>query len=419
VLNKGFYVSNFEDGKIYHLNAAGTVVGTFDPFAADNGAAGFAPLGERVWAVQVYNTRELYFSVWLCDQNRSSPTWPTSWPPQGTNIANNAIFKVNLQPLTGAFIGGAILVKVMPPNSGQAYSNPVSDIAFSQNKRRMLTSERSMFWDDITSAHDSRVVEWTGGGPGSMSNAWVPFLPSQWWIGKYGFKTNSAGGGDYACDDSVLATADAMHLDSSTGDIDSIYGVQWIPAGGNSSGASTATSRLIDLDGEILLGGNAKMRMGDLEYMRASCDFDWYSYCTPKVNSQGCAPTISADGDTSMSSSTPFVVSCSQLLNNKTGLCFYGSNGPHNAPFQGGTLCVHSPLSRAPTQSSGGHPPPDDCSGSLSIDMKAFGQGLLGGNPQPSLSSPGATIDCQWWSRDPASASTTSLSDALEYVIEP
>ena len=41
-LHNQFFVTNFEDGKIYRIGADGTTLSTFDPFAADNGAAGIA-----------------------------------------------------------------------------------------------------------------------------------------------------------------------------------------------------------------------------------------------------------------------------------------------------------------------------------------------------------------------------------------
>jgi hypothetical protein len=31
----------------------------------------------------------------------------------------------------------------------------------------------------------------------------------------------------------------------------------------------------------------------------------------------------------------------------------------------------------------------------------------------------GVTVDAQWWSRDPASASTTGLTNAIEFEIRP
>jgi hypothetical protein len=41
-IHNQFFVSNFEDGKIYRINSAGTTLNSFDPFSADNGSAGLA-----------------------------------------------------------------------------------------------------------------------------------------------------------------------------------------------------------------------------------------------------------------------------------------------------------------------------------------------------------------------------------------
>ena len=64
----------------------------------------------------------------------------------------------------------------------------------------------------------------------------------------------------------------------------------------------------------------------------------------------------------------PWNVTASNLLNNKPGIFFYGFSAA-NTPFQGGTLCVQPPLTRTPAQNSGGNPPPDDCSGTMVLDL--------------------------------------------------
>jgi len=151
------------------------------------------------------------------------------------------------------------------------------------------------------------------------------------------------------------------------------------------------------------------------------CAASIQTYCNPKPNSLGCTPAIGTTGLPSASAGSGFVVSATQVLNNKSGLLFYGTSGRGGAAFQGGTLCVSTPIKRTPAVTSGGNPPPNDCSGVLSIDMNAFAVGALGGTPLAALSSVGTTIYCQWWGRDPGfvAPNNTTLSGGLEYVVCP
>jgi hypothetical protein len=145
-------------------------------------------------------------------------------------------------------------------------------------------------------------------------------------------------------------------------------------------------------------------------------------YCTAKVNSLGCTPAIGSSGMPSATAASGFVISSANVLNNKAGLLFYGTQGPAVIPFQGGFLCVQPPLRRTSLLISGGTPPPSsDCTGLFSIDMNAFARGLLGGGPAPELSVPGTVVNCQFWGRDPgfAAPNNTSLSDALQFTVWP
>jgi len=153
-------------------------------------------------------------------------------------------------------------------------------------------------------------------------------------------------------------------------------------------------------------------------FLFSLCATPPFVYCTSKVNSLGCTPAIGSSGTSSASASSGFSVTCTQVLNNKMGLLIYSLNGQASMPFAGGFLCVGSPLRRTPASSTGGNPPPNDCSGALSIDMNAFAAGALGGSPHPNLSLPGTVVDTQFWSRDPLSPPTgVSLSGGLEYVV--
>jgi hypothetical protein len=136
-------------------------------------------------------------------------------------------------------------------------------------------------------------------------------------------------------------------------------------------------------------------------------------FCTGKVNSLGCAPQVSFSGSPSASSSAPFLVSASSFLNQKTGLLFY-SHQPTGVAFQGGFKCAANPTIRTPPQSSGGSSSGSDCSGTYSFDFAAW---MVSG-VDPSLDV-GSEVFAQYWSRDPASASHTSLSNAVRFLVNP
>ena len=145
------------------------------------------------------------------------------------------------------------------------------------------------------------------------------------------------------------------------------------------------------------------------------------TYCTAKLNSQGCAPTISTIGAPSATAGSGFLVRASSVINNKPGLIMYTSSGRALIPFQGGFRCVNSPIKRTIPLNSGGNPPPNDCSGVYSIDMNSFAVGGLGGLPAAYLQGPGTVVDCQAWGRDNGfpSPNNSTLSDALEYIVCP
>lgn len=141
------------------------------------------------------------------------------------------------------------------------------------------------------------------------------------------------------------------------------------------------------------------------------------TYCTGKVNSQGCTPfVVHSAGSPSVSSVDPYFISASDAINNKNGLLFYGISGRASLPFFGATLCVNPPLRRTTIQNSMGNAGPDDCSGSLLLDMNAW---IQGGNDANLV--PGQMVNAQFWMRDPANSDGTGvgLSDALETTVAP
>ena len=145
------------------------------------------------------------------------------------------------------------------------------------------------------------------------------------------------------------------------------------------------------------------------------------TYCTAKLNSLGCLPTIAGIGEPSASSGSGFLVTGSNVRNNKAGLLLYSVMGRAANPFQGGFLCLAPQVKRTPVVFAGGTPPPvQDCSGVFAIDMNAFAVGALGGSPVALLTQPGTVVRSQWWGRDQgfAAPANTTLSDGLEYQVD-
>jgi hypothetical protein len=138
------------------------------------------------------------------------------------------------------------------------------------------------------------------------------------------------------------------------------------------------------------------------------------AYCTAQVNSAGCTPLIVWSGTPSATAPTPFDITAVNVLNNKNGLLFYGVSGPLFAPFAGGTKCAAPPTRRTGVQDSGGTPVGLDCSGVFEIDFNVPIQNGV----DPALV-PGQAVYAQYWSRDPASPSTTNLTNALQLMIWP
>ncbi|MCC7171148.1 MAG: FG-GAP repeat protein, partial [Planctomycetes bacterium] len=135
------------------------------------------------------------------------------------------------------------------------------------------------------------------------------------------------------------------------------------------------------------------------------------SYCTSKVNSLGCTPTISHTGMPKVSGTTAFTIRATNELPGHNGSLFYGFV-PQAKPFQGGWLCIEQPLMRTTLLSSGGSG--STCNGSYSFD---FNNWIRNGG-DPALVA-GELVCVQYWSRDPGAVGTSNTTSALRFVINP
>lgn len=133
-------------------------------------------------------------------------------------------------------------------------------------------------------------------------------------------------------------------------------------------------------------------------------------YCAGKPNSLGCTPSMTFTGTTSLADDSLHLLA-TDVLNNTFGLLVW-SYVPDDLPFQGGTLCVEPPIVRTPVQSTGGNPPPADCSGSLDFH---WSQAYVASKNLPL----GEWYYTQYWSRDPMDAFGSSLSDAIRFLLCP
>ena len=140
-------------------------------------------------------------------------------------------------------------------------------------------------------------------------------------------------------------------------------------------------------------------------------------YCTAGTSSNGCLASVSSSGAPSASSPSGFLINVASVEGQKSGLLFYGVNGPNAAPWSGGTsyLCVKAPTQRSAPQNSGGTA--NLCNGALSLDWNAY----ITAHPS-ALGVPftaGEVVWAQAWYRDPPSPGTTSLSNGLRFTVGP
>jgi hypothetical protein len=143
------------------------------------------------------------------------------------------------------------------------------------------------------------------------------------------------------------------------------------------------------------------------------------SYCTAGTSASGCQAILSGAGIPSATASSGFTVSARSVQGAKDGLFFFGSNGRQANTWGNGTSfqCVVPPVHRAGILAGSGTN--GACNGAFFQDLNARWCATC---PKPNHNpGVGAIVQTQLWYRDPQNTSnqTTSLSDAIEFVVTP
>jgi hypothetical protein len=136
-------------------------------------------------------------------------------------------------------------------------------------------------------------------------------------------------------------------------------------------------------------------------------------YCSASTNSANCTSQMSTAGPIhpSASESSGFLLLGLNQIAQKQGLLFYGINGRNAVPFSSGFLCVAPPLRRTGLVNSGGT---TGCTGRFTTDFNAW----VASGADPALTA-GVKVNSQFWGRDPAAPSTTSVTNGTEFFLAP
>ena len=137
------------------------------------------------------------------------------------------------------------------------------------------------------------------------------------------------------------------------------------------------------------------------------------SFCTAKVNSQGCTPVITTSGVSSATNLAPFMIGAINVISQSPGLMIYSSS-PGSIPFQGGTLCVGNPILRTSVMFSGGSTGGPTCTGAYALDFNAFVRSGADG-----MLVPGREVCAQYYYRDVQSSGGVGLTNGLRFFIGP
>ena len=140
------------------------------------------------------------------------------------------------------------------------------------------------------------------------------------------------------------------------------------------------------------------------------------SYCTAGTSAAGCVAALTTTGTPSATAPSGFFFDAQSVEGQKDGLFFWGANGRQANPWGSSTSyqCVTPPVSRGGLLIGAGTL--GACDGSFNQDITARWTAKPATNPGA-----GAVVQGQLWYRDPFNTSnqTTSLSDAVEFTVQP
>lgn len=157
-------------------------------------------------------------------------------------------------------------------------------------------------------------------------------------------------------------------------------------------------------------GFSGRIYSASMSFVPISCGAT--TYCTAKVSSNQCVPSIGFSGTPSYAAAGGFTISTSGMESGVSAIDFFGTSGQAATPFQGGLLCAASPIFRLSGKSTGGA---GTCSGSVSYTLQDIKSHPAGGT----LVTVGGLVNVQTWSRDLGDPFGSNLSNALEVLVCP
>lgn len=201
---------------------------------------------------------------------------------------------------------------------------------------------------------------------------------------------------------------------------------QYVPSSGGGFfdryGTSLAISEddlLVGMPRHSLNGTGQWIADPGVAFVYSTATQQFQNYCNAGISFSGCQAALAASGFSSASASSGFSLLASTIQGDSSSLFFISTSGRSAGAWGNGTSfqCMNPPIMRAGKLDMSGSP--HSCDGARALDLNAWW--CPTGPGAPLNPGAGALVQAQLWYRDPLSTSnqTTSLSDALEFVVGP